>query len=89
MRQLTDTAPEAEQVLAQIHRDMPFDRKWKQMGEMYRTAKIFHATGVLSRNPDATSQEIHEDWIRFALGDELCQRLKESHEARAQLGGSP
>lgn len=78
MRQLTDTSPEAEQVLARIFRDMPFDRKWRQMGELYRTAKVFHATGFLSRHPEATPREVHEDWMRVTLGDELWRTVKEA-----------
>ena len=78
MMHLTDTSPEAERILAQIHRDMPFEQKWRQMGDLYRMAKVFHASGLLSRNPQATQEDIRQDWIRVTLGDELCRTLKEA-----------
>ena len=46
MAGLNDTSPEAEQVLSDIYRKMPFARKWLLMGEIFQTAKTLHAAGV-------------------------------------------
>jgi hypothetical protein len=59
---LTDTSPEAERVLVESYRRMPFAEKWRQMGAIYRTARALHAFGVRLRNPAATPQQIAEDW---------------------------
>ncbi len=82
MQPLTDTTPEAERVLIQAYRAMPFAEKWRQMGAIYQTARALHAAGVRSRNPTATDQEIREDWMAAALGDTLCQEVKEALRGR-------
>ncbi len=66
MAYLSDTSPEAERVLCEILRTMPFERKWRQMGMMYRTAKHLHAAGIRARDPEATPEKIHRDWMRQA-----------------------
>jgi hypothetical protein len=45
MAGLSDTSPEAARVLAEALRKMPFERKWRQMGEIYQLAKILQAAG--------------------------------------------
>src|SRR5438874_378815 len=67
MKRLTDTSPEAEQVLRESYRRMPFERRWHQMGAIYRTARTLHAAGVRQRNPSATPEEIAADWRATAL----------------------
>ncbi len=67
MKRLTDTSPEAEQVLRESYRRMPFERRWRQMGAIYRTARTLHAAGVRQRNPSATAEEIAADWRATAL----------------------
>jgi len=39
------------------------------MGELYYTARVFHAAGYRNRHPEATPEEIALDWRREALGD--------------------
>lgn len=72
---LTDTALEAELVLRAIIRQMPFERKWQQMGAMYRMAKLLHAAGVRARNSGATVEEIHEAWMEKMLGKAILKEL--------------
>src|SRR5205085_12229187 len=67
MKRLTDTSPEAEAVLRESIRRMPFERRWRQMGAIYRTARALHAAGVCQRNPSATPEEIAADWRAIAL----------------------
>ncbi len=82
MSQLTDTSPEAEQVLREACRNMPFARKWRQMGALYETARVLHAAGVRSRNPAATDAEIQEAWMAAVLGEALVKEVKEARRAR-------
>jgi hypothetical protein len=46
MAGISDTSPEAARVLADVLRKMPFDRKWRQMGEIYQLAKTLRAAGA-------------------------------------------
>jgi hypothetical protein len=68
MARLSDTAPEAERVLIEAYRRIPIGRKWLALGEMYRDAKALHAAGFRLRNPAATPLQVHEDWLRRAMG---------------------
>jgi hypothetical protein len=68
MAGLNDTHPEAEQVLREAFRRMPFTAKLRQMNALYRTARLLHAVGVRSRNPSATEELIQEEWRNTAAG---------------------
>ncbi len=65
---MTDTSPEAEQVLLQIYRRMPAWRKAKILGEMYADARAMHAAGVRARNPQATDRNVLTAWLHTNLG---------------------
>jgi hypothetical protein len=67
MPRLTDTSAEAERVLREAYRRMPFERRWRLMGILYHTARTLHAAGVRARNP-ATPQEIRTAWMQMTLG---------------------
>ena len=82
MAGLNDTHPEAEQVLREAYRKMPFAAKWRQMGALYHTAKTLHALGVRQRNPAATEEMIDDDWRALALGAELGKEVKEAMARR-------
>ena len=82
MRQLNDTSPDAERVLVDVYRNMSIPEKWRRLGEIYRTARTLHATGVRYRNPTATPQEIQEDWLALTLDESLLKDFKEA------VGGS-
>ena len=45
MAGLSDTSPEAERVLLEVMRKMPFARRWRQMGEIFQVAKTLRAAG--------------------------------------------
>jgi len=76
-RRISDTSVEAEQVLREIERKMPFDRKLRQMGEFYRTARLLHAAGERARNPEITPEQIHHAWLVVALGEALASQIRE------------
>ncbi|MBY0523669.1 MAG: hypothetical protein K2R98_09725 [Gemmataceae bacterium] len=76
MQKLSDTSPEAEQVLAAVYRRMPPGQKWLRLGEMYRDARVLHAAGMRLRNPQATHREIHEDWMRTHVGFTLTEQIR-------------
>lgn len=78
MAGLNDTHPEAEQVLREAYRRMPFAVKWRQMDVIYHTARQLHAAGFRYRNPTATEEMIEEDWRITNLGAELAQKIKEA-----------
>src|SRR5947209_12899407 len=71
MMRLTDTSAEAERVLTEVHRSLPPARKWLQLGEMYRTARLLHEAGVRMRKPDASAGDVIEDWMALNLGVRL------------------
>jgi hypothetical protein len=84
MSALDDTSPEAKRILIDIYRNMPVAEKWRRLGDMYRTAKILHATGVRARNPAASPAEIHEAWLAATLDASMLRAIK---EARGGAGG--
>jgi hypothetical protein len=65
---LTDTSPEAEQVLREAYRRMPFERKWRQMGAIYHTGRVLHEAGVCMRIPGATRDQIQQAWLAAVPG---------------------
>lgn len=79
MKRLSDTSAEAERVLRESYRRMPFEGKWRQMGAMYHTAKLLHAGGFRARDPSATPAEIADDWRATALTGPTVPGRRESH----------
>jgi hypothetical protein len=75
MPHISDTAPEAEEVLRQLWRNMPFERKWRQMGILYHTGKLLHEAGMRARDPGVSPAEIHADWLAQA-GIELADPIR-------------
>jgi hypothetical protein len=76
MARMNDTSPEAERVLREALRKMPFAARWRQMGAIYDTAKVLHAMGVRRRNPSATEEMIREEWLRSALGQSWSEKSR-------------
>jgi hypothetical protein len=75
MPHINDTTPEAEEVLRQLWRTMPFERKWRQMGILYHTGKLLHEAGMRARDPGVSPEEIHADWLAQA-GIELVPPIR-------------
>ena len=72
-----DTTNEAEGVLIDIFRRMPIEQKWRQLGDLYRTARILHEAGVRQRNPSATDRDVVEDWLSLTIDPELLREFRE------------
>src|SRR5437879_4669252 len=68
MNFLTDTSPEAEQVLIDVYRRMSLGQKWLMLGNLFQDAKTLHAAGVRFRHPKASSEEIHWKWLQLHFG---------------------
>ncbi len=57
MTRLTDTSPEAEQVLREVLRRMPLERKWRQLGAIFQTARVLRVLGQQACPPDRERTE--------------------------------
>lgn len=68
MAGLSDTSLEAERVLIEVYQRMPMSEKWRQMGQIFRTAKNLHAAGVRFRCPNASDEDVRQAWLRQTLG---------------------
>ncbi len=64
---LTDTQPEAKEVLARVYRLMSPARKWMTVDGGYRSLRVLHAAGVRLRQPEATPGQILADWVSRVL----------------------
>lgn len=80
-RGLNDASDDAEKVVIETYRRMSIQQKWRQMGEIFHTAKVLHAAGARLRNPAAAEQAIHEDWLALTLGEDLWQTVREAKRA--------
>jgi hypothetical protein len=78
MAGVSDTSPDVERLLREALRKMPFAKRWCQMGVIFRTAQMLHAAGVRSRNPHATQDEIHAEWLRARFGETSIPVLRRS-----------
>lgn len=76
MTRLTDTSPEAEEVLREVYRRMSFAQRWRTMGSLYQTARMLHAAGYRMRKPEATDEEIQDAWAVTVLGDSLAGQVR-------------
>jgi hypothetical protein len=83
MHGLSDTSPEAEKVLRRALLEMPFSRRWRQMGELYHLGQILHAAGYRDRHPGATPEEIAADFRQSVAGRDL-PHIKEARMASAE-----
>ena len=80
---LNDTANDAECMLIAIFRRMPIEQKWRQLGDLYRTARVLHEAGVRQRNPSATDRDVVEDWLSLTLTPELLREYRDSRDGSA------
>lgn len=78
-----DTADDAARVLTDVYRNMPVEQKWRQLDDLYRTARLLHEAGVRMRNPSATDGDIVQDWLSLTLEPELLRRFRESFDEPA------
>lgn len=65
---VSDTSPEVERLMYEAYRRMSPARKWKNLRDDHRMARVLHAAGMRQRNPAVTLAEIQADWISSLLG---------------------
>ena len=65
---LSDTAPDVEARMYDAYRSMSPARKWKNLSQDSRMARMLHAVGMRSRNPGIALAAIQTDWIESILG---------------------
>lgn len=75
---INDTAAEAEHLLIAIFRDMSIEDKWRRLQSLYRTGRDLHEMGYRQRRPDATPQEVVDDWMRLTLDPQLYREIRNS-----------
>lgn len=75
---INDTSLEAERVLLGIFRDMAMPDKWRRLQSLYRTGRDLHEMGYRQGHPDATPEEVVDDWMRLTLEPKLYQEVRKS-----------
>ena len=65
---LTDTAPEAERIMAEIDRRMPPWRKIQRVNDAWTASRRLHEAGHRLRHPDATDIDVNRAWAIMTLG---------------------
>lgn len=76
MRRLwRDTTPEAERVLLDLIRQATPARKLEIVGNMNKLLRELAISGLRSRHPDASDEEIHRRLADIVLGPDLAERV--------------
>lgn len=75
---MSDTSPEADRILIAIYRNMSIEDKWRRLSILYRTGRDLHEMGYRQRHPDATADDIVDDWMRLTLAPQLYQDVRNS-----------
>jgi hypothetical protein len=83
MVMLTDTTPEAQQVLTECYRRMTPERKWRIMLDAYRMSRALHEAGFRMRHPEASPRMVQADWRKMVLGPLWQPRFGEFPEMDA------
>ncbi|MGH7137865.1 MAG: hypothetical protein ACREHD_19115 [Pirellulales bacterium] len=81
---INDTSAEAEQVLIAICVNMSIKDKWRRLQSLYRTGRNLHEMGYRQRRPDATPEEVVDDWMRLTLDPELYREVRKSIDGSLQ-----
>lgn len=81
---INDTPAEAEQVLIAVCVNMSIKDKWRRLQSLYRTGRNLHEMGYRQRRPDATPEEVVDDWMRLTLDPELYREVRKSIDGSLQ-----
>ncbi len=73
--QQTDTSAEAEAILIDLLRNTPPWRKFKMVGDLNATVKLFAIAGIRQRHPDASEEEVRRHLADILLGEELAAKV--------------
>jgi len=79
-----DTAAEARRVQTDAYRRMSYDDKWRILCGLRRAARQLADAGYRLRNPQATAEEVHENWLRLSLGEELLAKMRRARNDAAE-----
>jgi hypothetical protein len=82
---ISDTSPDAMRVLIDCYRRMPLERKWRIMGDAYRTARTLHEIGFRARHFSSSSHAIQSEWRKLALGSAWRPQFDEDSAVDASL----
>lgn len=85
--QLTDTNPEAEEVLISIIRKIPAAKKLNRVFSFSSTILYLSRRAISRANPDLSEEEKKILFIRYHYGDELADKFQsflalKSHEKK-------
>lgn len=69
-----DTSPEAEEVLLRLLRQAPAWRKLYMVGELNEAVRTLALSGLRTRYPRASAQELRRRLADILLGPELAER---------------
>ena len=75
---MNDTSQEAEQVLVEICRNMSIEDKWRRLQSLYRTGRTLHEMGFRLRHPNATHEDVVDDWMKLTLEPNVYCQVRES-----------
>lgn len=75
MEMLTDTSPEAEQVLLTLLRQAPPWRKLAQVGQINATVRLLAVQGLRQRHPQADEAEIRWRLAALLLGEVVAAQV--------------
>jgi hypothetical protein len=73
-----DTSPEARKVHLEVYRRMPIGEKWLRLGEMFRMGRILAEAGYRARHPNATDDDVLDNWFALTLEPDLLQAVRAS-----------
>lgn len=74
---INDTTPEAERVLIDIFRRMSIGDKSRRLDGLYRTGRALHEAGFRQRCPNATPEDVVDDWMKLTLEPDLYRKVRE------------
>lgn len=70
-----DTSPEVDAILFAFWRDAPATRKLKMMNQLNQTMRAFALSGLRSRHPDASPEQLKRLLADLLLGPELAEQV--------------
>ncbi len=74
MTTLSDTSPEAEQILIQLNRQMPPWRKLELMGQLNQMARVLALSDIRTKHPTASESQLKRLLADRLLGPELAAK---------------
>jgi hypothetical protein len=75
IRRLSDTSPDAEQVLVNIYRQMPAWRKLESVEDASRTERQLAMIGLRSRHPGEPLKMLRRRLLGLVLGEETARKI--------------